>query len=498
MSTNNRIRVMIGLTIVGWCGWATMRDRADADEPRTSSSAPIVATTPDERYLLLTNGQVIKGVITQEGKEYLVGQRVGVMRFPVQRVEGAFSSLRGAYEYRLEQLPDRDSDERIKLAHWCLNHNLKEEAREQLAKVLELNPKHSQAKAMLFSMEQAAAIASQRKRDPEVQQTGAETMNKSRPGALDSAVIKGAQRGLGISGIPVIFDLPTPLAIKRANEFARFVHPVLQAYCAKCHDDKYNGEFQLVPIRSRADGTPDAFRANLDATLRLINPESPSKSELLSSTLRAHGHSARPRPIFPGSNDKTYQILSVWVHSLRHPRNTPEASRADSAQTDLERDEAFAVERARKRSESPERGLPELAGGAGRPPRIAGSAADHHIPPPSRMVPGREVRPGGGNQAAPDEFPLPFVLTGQKPNFPTAKTWATPAVKSTPDSAASAPASAGKSTAATLKPGVSADAGKTAQQSNATGDPAAPKKATKPVTIDPKLLEGLLNRNIGR
>jgi hypothetical protein len=298
--------------------------------------------------------------------------------------------------------------------------------------------------------------------------------------------------------MPVIFDLPTPLAIKRANEFGRFVHPVLQAYCAKCHDDKYDGEFQLVPIRSRADGTPDAFRANLDATLRLIDPERPSKSELLSSTLRPHGDGARPRPIFPGSNDKTYQILSVWVHSLRRPRITPEATRADSARTDLEREEAFAVERGHKLSDSTERGLPELAGAGGRPPLIAGSPADHHIPPPSRMIPGRDMRPGGGNQAAPDEFPLPFVLTGQKPNLPTAKTSAMPAAKLTPNSAASAPASAGKSIAGNLKPSVSADAAETAQRSHVTGDPAAPKKTTKPVTIDPKLLEGLLNRNIGR
>ena len=33
------------------------------------------------------------------------------MHFPKKRVEGSFDSIREAYLYRLEQLPDRDSDE---------------------------------------------------------------------------------------------------------------------------------------------------------------------------------------------------------------------------------------------------------------------------------------------------------------------------------------------------------------------------------------------------
>ena len=94
----------------------------------------------------------------------------------------------------------------------------------------------------------------------------------------------------------------------------RRVHPIrpspLQAYCAKCHDGAVQGQFQLVPIKSRADRTPDALRANLDATLRLIDPENPSHSVLLSSTLRPHGSGAKPRPIFSGSNDRAYKVLA--------------------------------------------------------------------------------------------------------------------------------------------------------------------------------------------
>ena len=172
---------------------------------------------------------------------------------------------------------------------------------------------------MLVSIEQAATVAAFRQRDPEVRQTGADEMNDLRPSALDSAVLRRAQRELGISNLPVIFDLPVPDAIKRAEEFARYINPLLQVNCAKCHDGEYDGAFQLVSTKRRSDHTPDALRANLDATLRLVDPKNPARSELLSSTLRPHGRGQRPRPIFPGSNDPTYQILARWVQNLCPP-----------------------------------------------------------------------------------------------------------------------------------------------------------------------------------
>ena len=45
-----------------------------------------------------------------------------------------------------------------------------------------------------------------------------------------------------------------------------------------------------------------------------------SHSVLLSSTLRPHGNGARPRPIFPGSNDKAYKVLARWVNQLSAPK----------------------------------------------------------------------------------------------------------------------------------------------------------------------------------
>src|SRR5205823_5267329 len=103
---------------------------------------------------------------------YVITERLGVIRFPRNLVEkGGFGSIREAYQYKLEQLPEHDPAELMKLARWCLSLKLSAEAKEQLTKLLELSPDHREAKAMLLKMEQSEALAARRQRDPEVLQT---------------------------------------------------------------------------------------------------------------------------------------------------------------------------------------------------------------------------------------------------------------------------------------------------------------------------------------
>ena len=288
--------------------------------PPQAGSLPRLRSARQTEFVLLHDGRIIKGVLSEEDGMIIVTQPIGAMRFPKKRIERVFPSMQEVYRYKLEQLPEDDFQERIKLARWCLEQKMEPEARQQLEAILERNPKHVQAKAMLVSLDQADVRMSNRMRDPGVRQTAGEQVQPvagDRPGTLDASVISGAQRGMRISGLPVIFDLPPAQAVKRAEEFNRYVHPVLQTYCARCHNERYDGTFQLVQIKSRIDRTPEALRANLDATLRLIDRENPTRSELLSSSLRPHGRGPNTRPIFQGSNDKAYQILATWAKNLQ-------------------------------------------------------------------------------------------------------------------------------------------------------------------------------------
>ena len=260
---------------------------------------------------------------------------------------------------------------------------------------------------MLVSLDQADVRMSNRMRDPGIRQTGGEQEQPvagDRPGTLDASVISGAQRGMRISGLPVIFDLPPAQAVKRAEEFNRYVHPVLQTYCVRCHNERYDGTFQLVQIKSRIDRTPEAFRANLDATLRLIDRENPTRSELLSSSLRPHGRGPNTRPIFQGSNDKAYQILATWAKNLQ---STPIAEAVVPARFAVpEAEESFASQRGRISSGSETVGVTR---------RFATGPVETKTLPPMRAVPGQGMVPETATD--PDEFPVPFAVGGVKPKL---------------------------------------------------------------------------------
>ncbi len=503
MSTSNRILVGFCLSVAFASPGVHVRAQSAADQPSQREAPPPAQAGDDrERYLLLTNGQLLPGIVSETDTEYLLEQPVGTMRFPKKRVEGSFDSVRQAYEHRLSQLPERDSDEQMKLALWCLHLNLIAEAQELLKSVIKLNPKNTEASARLVSIKQAAARVARRERDPDVRQTKADGtangrpealdqtkaggMVSGRPEALDAAVLRSAKRGLGVTDLPVIFDLPVPLAIKRTEEFTRYVHPLLQKRCANCHDGEYPGEFQLVPIKSRADRTADALRANLDATLRLIDPKNPLHSLLLSSTLRPHGNGTKPRPIFPGSNDPAYKVLAEWTTRLVAPKEADESARCASAPAAAATDEVFAADRNRGSAVS-------------RPKGAAATATA--MPSSPRFNPPMPAGPAvGQNSSAPEEFPIPFAISGVRPKLaPSPKAGEAPAKRP-----AAAPAAKPAAPCASTKPAAIPDDDdddddnlpSTPQAKTAT---ATAKKPAKPLAIDPKLLErALQNRNASR
>jgi hypothetical protein len=489
MSRYNRIAVGFWLSVVCASCWVAARGQTTTQQPSAAQRQTTKqAREPrEQRYVLLTDGKLIPGFVSETESEYLIEQQVGTMHFPKKRVEGSFDSVRHAYEYRLAQLPDGDSEERMKLALWCLQLKLTVEAGQLLKSVVELNPNHTQAKAMLVSIEQAAVRLARREHDREHDKDlrrAEATPDDNRPDALDSAVLRNAQRGLGMKDLPVIFDLPLPLAIKRTDEFNRFVHPLLQVYCAKCHDGQYDGKFQLVPIRGRADRTSDALRANLDATLQLIDPRNPSRSVLLSSTLRPHGPGVKPRPIFPGSNDRAYKVLAEWANHLVAPKQGEEGARREASRGTGEIDEVFAVDRNRS-------GAVQPGGGAG------GSTSMTSSP---RFKPGADGPVISQDPSDPQEFPIPFAISGVKPNLPAPKNSASASAKR-PAAASSRAPSATTSTKPARLPDDDDDddIDPDDMPKPPKGKPAggAAKAQAKPLTIDPKLLERALQYRNG-
>ena len=120
-----------GLLALGlaWSATRIVAGPQDAPEP-----APAVteSAAPSPTVLLLTNGKVHQGTITEDATGYVLKHRIGVMHFLRRNVERTFGSVEEAYGYLAERTPPNDPDERLKLAVWCLEQKMIPRAREQL------------------------------------------------------------------------------------------------------------------------------------------------------------------------------------------------------------------------------------------------------------------------------------------------------------------------------------------------------------------------------
>jgi hypothetical protein len=492
MSPKNSL-LNVGLTAVGWFGFVASSAADPGSSPPPGQPQPAaVAPSPSPTVLSLYDGRVLQGKIQVDDSGYSLLQNGGMLRFRKEQVEGAFGSLHEVYRFKAERVPGRDPDERLKLAHWCLAHRLNAEAKAQLLAVLELSPGNVQIKNMISNIDNA--LARQAPRDEGIQQARAERPIDGRPRELDAEIFPPGRKAPAALGLPTIFDLPTSLAVRRADEFNRGVHQVLQQYCARCHNENHQGDFQLIQVKNRHDWTQNVARANLEATLRVIDPDSPSRSELLSRALVPHGPARRP--IFQGANDPNYRRIAAWVNSLRPKPAAVEAatSRFGTEEPPPSSAEGFATDRSLP-STSP---LPPESPADGRPRPPA--TPNPRIPlPPGQFVAGS----GSGSQpfAPPDaEFPVPYMVGGPRP-----KLEATPAVtqpQGQPASATSpsAPAPAPATVGGALPPlpaGTPAVPAPAAANVPAQTNNAAPKPARKAVKVDPALLErALMNKYV--
>lgn len=421
MSPKNPM-LTVGLTALGWLGVLAAQAAPPEALPMPSGLPAVLAPSSPPTVLLKSNGQILSGVITREEGKYLVSVPGGEIRVADYDVEGVFPSLTAIYQHKLASIPDNDPDEHLKIARWCLSHKLNAEARAELKHVLVLSPNAREAKAMLVWVDSSSARLAARPRvDAGLMQTGGQLVERSGKGAgtlaapaeIDPSVLHQARRELGVRGVPVIFDLPPALAAKRTDQFARIVHPVLQRACAKCHNEQHEGKFQLVEVRTPRDNTSNVLRSNLDATLQLIDPENPVRSELLSSTLLPHGNGTNKRPIFRGSNDPRFQILVTWVASLRVGTNrAPAEGRfadpAAPAPTPNGGGSPFGVDRGPGTTSS------SLPANLTNPVKGYPFSTPVEARQPVRFVPGRGMV-AEKTPPTDDEFPVPFLLGGPKP-----------------------------------------------------------------------------------
>jgi hypothetical protein len=267
MSTRIRVILCVLAAVLGGTG---LRAAENAPPPMTG------------HVLVLTNERTLEGDIERVGDEYRIKRLLGETWVPADKALRLCADMSDAHKYLHGQANLDDPDERIRLAKWCLEHGLREQALEEVKAAVELGPNHTEAKRLLRSLQQPIPATSPSRSQP--------TISESEAAASTP---------------------PIDVTAKAMNQFATHIQPILMNACASCHAGNDAGAFKLVRTFDHGSLVPKTTHQNLTAVLSEINLEQPRSSPLLIKAASAHG-SMTQAPL-SGRQLPAYHAMEEWV-----------------------------------------------------------------------------------------------------------------------------------------------------------------------------------------
>jgi len=251
--------------------------------PPTDTSAPTV--------LVLRNGEVLQGEISQQDDRYLVVLPTGRVFVPQDDVEAACRTLEEAYRRKAMYASGTQAHDHAQLAQWCQRHGLTAQAEQQLEIARQLDPDHP-----LIELIQRRVDAAKRPRATPVEPVS--PVADSRPTAAQ------------------LSDFSASLPAGTIEAFRRSVQPILLNRCvtAGCHSERSECKFRLLRPRPGMPLAQQATQRNLLSTLQLVDQQAPDRSELLRPDKCPHRLSADTNLMLSRSGQ--YRFLVDWVHAI--------------------------------------------------------------------------------------------------------------------------------------------------------------------------------------
>jgi hypothetical protein len=243
---------------------------------------------PQEGVLLLGNGELLHGRITQAGDRYIVswGEN-GEVRVPRSEVVMAGRDVEEVYLRKRAAIDRAGATPHLDLAEWCLRHSLVAHAADELLDATALEPRHPRIAALerrwQLAASQPAPPGTPLSREPVT----------ARPDDLER----------------VLQSLP-PVAVE---DFAAHVQPLLLNRCgaSTCHGSASSSRFQLTrPSWSKAVARRFTQR-NLYAALQEIDRQAPEKSPLLTAPSGPHG--GLNAAVLGDREHEQFARLEAWV-----------------------------------------------------------------------------------------------------------------------------------------------------------------------------------------
>lgn len=251
-----------------------------------TAQLPEVVASPQQGILVLRNGHVLRGQVTAAGDRYFVALSSGEVSVRRDEVECYCKSLDEAYQLKRAAIRADDLDARLRLAEWCVRHDLAALAAKELSYALALAPDDPR----IGLLERRLKLARQPRRSPAAV---ASTNDIPSVDELDRMA-----RGMPSGAVSM---------------FAGTIQPLLLNTCAtgECHGPHSQNSYRLLRAASNRPPSRRLTLRNLANTLEWIDRDDPSASSLLTVTTMPHG--SQDAPLFVNDQAIPYQQLAAWI-----------------------------------------------------------------------------------------------------------------------------------------------------------------------------------------
>lgn len=259
-------------------------------ESRGCAQQAQLQAQPREGVLVLRNGQVFRGMITQVGDRHIVALNGGQISVKSSEVEVCCASLEEAYRLRQQYSPCESALDHLQLAQWCQHQGLLEAANQELAEAKRLDPSHP----MIPLLERRLKTL------------------------RDGVEPRGPIAKVPESQLPAhdLDRLVRNMPAGTMESFTQIVQPMLMNNCTTsgCHGPGASGTFSLARVSPSGSTGRRVTQRNLQTVLQWVDRDNPGASPLLAEPLRPHG--TAKGPIFVDPQVAQYQQLVNWVYRV--------------------------------------------------------------------------------------------------------------------------------------------------------------------------------------
>jgi hypothetical protein len=234
------------------------------------------------KVLVLEGDRTLEGEVERVGDQYRVRRSVGETWLPASCVLRLCADTADALNYLRGRTNLDDPDERLRLAQWCIDRGMQEQALVEVRAAMQMRPGHAASKHLLERLQQ----------QPVPNATPANTALP--PGAEGEA--------------PAAVDL----TVETLAQFTTKIQPILMNTCAGCHAMGRGGSFKLTRVSDAIGHNRKAVQQNLAAVIGQVNPQQPQHSRLLTKAVSLHGNMDKAPPL-PNRQAPAYRALEEWV-----------------------------------------------------------------------------------------------------------------------------------------------------------------------------------------